>query len=264
MKIATWNINSIKVRLPAVTQYIQETSPDVLALQETKSQDENFPKAEIEKLGYSCVFTGQKTYNGVALIFKKTLSDINLNPIKTPENEKRSIAAVFDKTLILNLYVVNGQDVGTDKYQYKLRWLQTVFDYLKEATKKYKNIIVLGDFNIAPTDADVFDVEATRDQILCSSKERAFLGKFKTLGLNDLFTQFDYPEKTFSWWDYRGGAFHKNIGYRIDLILGSENIAKKCKEVYIDKHTRHKSWCKNEPRTSDHAPVVAIVDKEKP
>ena len=132
MKIATWNINSIKVRLPAVTQYIQETSPYILALQETKSQDENFPKAENEKLGYSCVFTGQKTYNGVALIFKKTLSDINLNPIKTPENEKRSIAAVFDKTLILNLYVVNGQDVGTDKYQYKLRWLQTVFDYLKE------------------------------------------------------------------------------------------------------------------------------------
>ncbi len=196
MKIATWNINSIKVRLPAVTQYILETSPDVLALQETKSIDENFPKEEIEKLGYKCFFTGQKTYNGVATIFRNAPS----------------------------------------------------------------NIIVLGDFNIAPTDADVFDVEATHNQILCSPKERDFIDRLKKIGLNDLFLKFDHPEKTFSWWDYRGGAFHKNIGYRIDLILGTTDIYERTKDVFVDKHTRHKKWCKKEPRTSDHAPVVAIVD----
>ncbi len=260
MKIATWNINSIKVRLPAVTQYILETSPDVLALQETKSIDENFPKEEIEKLGYKCFFTGQKTYNGVATIFRNAPSDILLNPISTAEDEKRSLAAVYNDTLILNLYVVNGQDIGTDKYKYKLRWLESVIKYLNKIKKKYTNIIVLGDFNIAPTDADVFDVAATHNQILCSPKERDFIDRLKKIGLNDLFLKFDHPEKTFSWWDYRGGAFHKNIGYRIDLILGTTDIYERTKDVFVDKHTRHKKWCKKEPRTSDHAPVVAIVD----
>ncbi len=259
MKIATWNINSIKVRLPAVMQYLEETSPDVLALQETKAIDENFPKEEIEKLGYSCIFSGQKTYNGVALISKTKPAEIEINPVTTNEDEKRSIAATYSGIKVLNLYVVNGQDVGTEKYKYKLRWLKSLLSYVENSIKNHKNIVILGDFNIAPTDNDVFDVESTKGQILCSPKERDVLKKLETLGLTDLFLNFNHPPKTFSWWDYRAGAFHKNIGYRIDLILGTKPISEICRQVYIDKETRHKSWCKKEPRTSDHAPVVAIL-----
>ena len=260
MKIVTWNINSIKVRLPAIIQYLSETSTDILALQETKTIDENFPVEEIQKLGYSCIFTGQKTYNGAAIIFKGEPSDVELNPISTPEDEKRSVSATYNNIKILNLYVVNGQDVGTEKYNYKLRWLTALIEYVEKIIDKHQDIVILGDFNIAPTDADVFDIEMTKNQILCSSKERSFLKKLHTLGLSDLFIKFKHPEKTFSWWDYRGGAFHRNIGYRIDLILGTESISNRCTQVHIDKHTRHKTWCKKEPRTSDHAPVVAIVD----
>ncbi len=260
MKIATWNINSIKVRLPAVKQYLKETCPDVLALQETKALDENFPKEEIEDLGYSCIFVGQKTYNGVALISKEKPSKIEINPITTDENEKRSIAATYSGVRILNLYVVNGQDIGTEKFKYKLRWLKALLVYVKNTLKDYKKMVILGDFNIAPTDKDVFDVKETKEQILCSSEERNVLKKLQTLGLSDLFLNFDKPPKTFSWWDYRAGAFHKNIGYRIDLILGNKLISDACKDVYVDKQTRHKSWCKEEPRTSDHAPVVAVFE----
>ena len=261
MKIATWNINSIKVRLPAVIQYLEETAPDVLALQETKALDENFPEKEIKKLGYSCIFTGQKTYNGVAIISKTKPLEVELNPVTTSENEKRSIAATYSGVKVLNLYVVNGQDIGTPKYQYKLRWLKALLEYASSITKEHTKIEILGDFNIAPTDNDVFDIEATKEQILCSSEERNILKELKKIGLNDLFLNFNYPPKTFSWWDYRGGAFHRNIGYRIDLILGSKLIEGTCSKVYIDKETRHKSWCKKEPRTSDHAPVVAVFEE---
>ena len=236
MKVATWNINSIKVRLPAVIQYLEETSPDVLALQETKCTNDNFPSNEIEKLGYTCIFSGQKTYNGVALILKEKPTEIELDPITTLENEKRSISATYTGIKILNLYVVNGQDIGSTKYEYKLRWLDVLLEYLFDTIKKHNKIIVLGDFNIAPTDDDVFDIEMTKNQILCSSKERSYLNKLAKLGLTDLFLNFQHPTKTFSWWDYRAGSFHRNIGYRIDLILGTRLVSQSCGEVYIDKY----------------------------
>ena len=261
MIIATWNVNSIKVRLPNVLQYLKQFKPDVLALQETKSLDENFPEEEIKAVGYHCYFCGQKTYNGVAILAKAKCKSIEINPIAIDKTEIRSIAVTYEEVKIINVYVVNGQDIGTEKYLHKLNWLKRLHLYVKSCLEKHKKIIVLGDFNIAPTDDDVFDVEKTKEQILCSTKERGALTKLLKLGLYDIFNDFNFPTKTFSWWDYRGGAFHRNIGYRIDLILGSKSIQANCSEYIIDKETRHKSWCKKEPRTSDHAPVRILVNE---
>ena len=172
----------------------------------------------------------------------------------------RSISAVYNGIRIVNLYVVNGQNVGTPKYEYKLKWLKKLISYTTKELEKDRDLILLGDFNIAPTDNDVFDVEITHNEILCSPKERELLAKLLSLGLYDLFNDYDYPSQTFTWWDYRGGAFQRNIGYRIDLILGSKSIKKRCSEYLIDKKTRHKSWCLAEPRTSDHVPVRVLLD----
>lgn len=259
MIITTWNVNSIKVRLPAVLQYLVEFEPDVLVLQETKTLDENFPLHEINDAGYHAVFYGQKTYNGVAIISKSKPSSIEYNPIETSAKEARSLAVMIDNIKIVNLYVVNGQSVGSDKYKYKMQWLKRLQSYAKSSISKSDNVILLGDFNIAPTDDDVFDVEQTKDQILCSSAERSALKKILDLGFYDIFNDFDYPPKTFTWWDYRSGAFQRNIGYRIDLILASQNIKDICNGYFIDKETRYKSWCLIEPRTSDHAPVRIIL-----
>ena len=259
MILSTWNVNSIKVRLPAILQYLQEQKPDVLVLQETKCLDENFPSNELLEVGYHSVFCGQKTYNGVAILSNKKLDDVSLNPVSTVEGEMRSIAASFDDIRIINLYVVNGQSVGTTKFTYKIKWFKKLLDYTNIQSKKYKNIIIMGDFNIAPNDDDVFDVEATANQVLCSSQERTLLAELISQGFYDLFQDFNFPPKTFTWWDYRGGAFHRNIGYRIDLILGTISIKQKCLDYIIDKETRHKSWCLLEPRTSDHAPCRVIL-----
>ena len=255
MIISTWNINSIKVRLPAVLQYLDEFSPDVLVLQETKSTDDNFPVDDIVNSGYSVVFYGQKTYNGVAIISKTKPSFVEYNPVKTSANEARSITAVIDGITIVNLYVVNGKDVGTDKYAYKLAWLKKLQSYTKSLLSKTDQLVLLGDFNIAPTDDDVFDIEKTKDQILCSQDERKSLQKLVSMGLHDVFHDYSFPSQTFTWWDYRSGAFQRNIGYRIDLILLTDSLKKRCTDYYIDKDTRYKSWCLLEPRTSDHVPV---------
>ena len=261
MIVVTWNVNSIKVRLPNVLQYLKQFKPDILALQETKSLDENFPEEEIKKAGYHAYFCGQKTYNGVAILAKNECSNIENNPVVIDKSEIRSIAATYRDTKIVNVYVVNGQNVGTEKYLHKLNWLKKLNLYIESCLRKHKKLIILGDFNIAPTDNDVFDVEQTKEQILCSTQERTALGKLLKQGLYDVFNDFNFPPKTFSWWDYRGGAFHKNVGYRIDLILGSKPIKDACSEYIIDKETRHKSWCKKEPRTSDHAPVRIILNE---
>lgn len=259
MILSTWNVNSIKVRLPAVIQYLQEQNPDILVLQETKSLDDNFPVKELLDVGYHSVFCGQKTYNGVAILSKKKLSDVSLNPISTVEGEMRSIAASYGNLRIINLYVVNGQSVGTQKFNYKLKWFNKLLDYTNIQLSMHNDIVIMGDFNIAPSDDDVFDVDATSNQILCSSKERKLLDSLMSQGFYDLFHESNYPPKTFTWWDYRGGAFYRNIGYRIDLILGTKSIKKSCIDFIIDKETRHKSWCLLEPRTSDHAPCRVIL-----
>jgi len=260
MIVVTWNVNSIKVRLHAVLQYLLEENPDVLVLQETKSIDENFPVSAFSDAGYHVIFCGQKTYNGVAIISKDKPKDVQINPVSTDENEMRSISAIYNGIRVVNLYVVNGQNVDTPKYEYKLKWLKKLISYTKKELEKSNDLMLLGDFNIAPTDNDVFDVEITHDEILCSSKERELLATLLSLGLHDLFNDYDYPPQTFTWWDYRGGAFQRNIGYRIDLILGSKSVKKRCLEYFIDKKTRHKSWCLAEPRTSDHVPVRVLLD----
>ena len=260
MIISTWNVNSIKVRIHGVLQYLEEFNPDVLVLQETKSTDDNFPVDTIVDAGSQVTFHGQKTYNGVAIISKLKPSNVELNPVKTDKNEARSLLVTIDGISILNLYVVNGHDIDTDKYAYKLSWLKKLHTFTKKLLSHTDKVVLLGDFNIAPTNNDVFDVEKTSGQILCSDKERSALQKLLDLGLYDVFDDFNFPPKTFTWWDYRSGAFQRNIGYRIDLILASDKIRKKCSGYYIDKETRHKSWCLVEPRTSDHAPVRIILE----
>ena len=260
MIISTWNVNSIKVRIHAVLQYLEEFNPDVLVLQETKSTDDNFPVDAIIDAGYHVNFYGQKTYNGVAIISKSTPSYVEINPIKTDKNEARSLLVTIDEISILNLYVVNGQDINTDKYAYKLSWLKQLHKFTKKLLSQNDKVVLLGDFNIAPTNDDVFDIEKTSGQILCSDKERSALQRLLSLGLHDVFDDFNFPANTFTWWDYRSGAFQRNIGYRIDLILVSDKIRKKCSGYFIDKETRHKSWCLVEPRTSDHAPVRIILE----
>jgi len=260
MIISTWNVNSFKVLIHGVFQYLEEFNPDVLVLQETKSTDDNFPVDTIVDAGYQVTFHGQKTYNGVAIISKLKPSNVELNPVKTDKNEARSLLVTIDGISILNLYVVNGHDIDTDKYAYKLSWLKKLHTFTKKLLSHTDKVVLLGDFNIAPTNNDVFDVEKTSGQILCSDKERSALQKLLDLGLYDVFDDFNFPPKTFTWWDYRSGAFQRNIGYRIDLILASDKIRKKCSGYYIDKETRHKSWCLVEPRTSDHAPVRIILE----
>ena len=219
MIIASWNVNSIKVRLPNVLKYLQDYKPDVLVLQETKVTDDCFPSDAIESSGYHSVYCGQKTYNGVAVISKKKPSSFELNPIHIDKTEMRSILIVYENITILNVYVVNGKSIDSDKYQYKLDWLDMLYDYSSNIISKTDNFVILGDFNIAPTDDDVPDPEACKGQILCSPNERNSLKKLMDLGLIDIFNKFQFPEKTYTWWDYRAGCFHRNIGYRIDLIL---------------------------------------------
>tara|TARA_B000000609_G_C24167572_1_gene347989 strand:+ start:71 stop:850 length:780 start_codon:yes stop_codon:yes gene_type:complete len=259
MILASWNVNSIKVRLPNVLKYLNDYKPDVLVLQETKVVDDAFPSDVLRSAGYHSVYCGQKTYNGVAIITKKEPSSHLLNPVYLDREEMRSIVIEYEDITILNVYVVNGKSVDSDKYQYKLDWLQALYTYSSKTLSKTNEFVILGDFNIAPSDNDVPDPNSSKNQILCSDPERESLKKLKDLGLIDLFNKFDFPKNTYTWWDYRAGCFHRDIGYRIDLILATKTIADKCSDYFIDKDTRHKSWCPDEPRTSDHAPVRIII-----
>ncbi len=254
MKIATWNVNSLKVRLPQVVEWIGIHKPDVLALQETKVTDENFPAVEINASGYETAFSGQKTYNGVAMLTTTPVEDVDTNFPGLVTEERRTIAATVNGVRIVNLYVVNGQEVGSEKYAYKLKWLDAVADYLHAQVQKWGDVIVVGDFNIAPEDRDVHDPEAWREQILCSTPEREALQKILELGFSDVFRKFEQDDKSFSWWDYRAAAFRRNMGLRIDLVLATERLRDVCVGCDIDKSPR-----KNE-RPSDHAPVVAEFD----
>ncbi|MEG3591774.1 MAG: exodeoxyribonuclease III [Pseudomonadota bacterium] len=253
MKIASWNVNSLRVRLPHVLKWIEENSIDIIALQETKTQDENFPEDEIKKAGYHAVFQGQKTYNGVAIFSKKPPSEVVFE-IKGTENfGKRIIAATINNVRVLNLYVINGAEVGSEKYNQKLKWLKAVKKFIEEDSKKYKDYLIMGDFNIAPGDPDVHDPAAWEGKILCSEKERKALKSILDLGFVDSFRLFEQEEKVFSWWDYRAGGFRRNHGLRIDLILASENAKSRCKSSIVDKTPR--GW----DRPSDHAPVCVEI-----
>lgn len=251
MKIATWNVNSLRVRLPHVLQWLEAAQPDVLAIQETKTVDEQFPLAELEAAGYHAVFAGQKTYNGVAILSKSLAKAVITDIPDLDDPQRRILAATIEGVRIVNLYVVNGAEVGSDKYAYKLDWLAKVTAWLQQQAALYPSLVVLGDFNIAPEDRDVHDPVVWGEGILCSPAERAALQTIQALGLSDTFRQFTQPDKSFSWWDYRGGGFRRNHGLRIDLILASKPLANVCQSCVIDREPR--TW----EKPSDHTPVVA-------
>lgn len=252
MLIASWNVNSITVRLEAVLKWLENTKPDILCLQETKIVDNKFPTHAFEKAGYHCEFTGQPTYNGVAILAKSPLTNVEKHlAINKQDSQKRFIKADFHGTTIINTYVPNGQAVGSEKFAYKLDFLNTFKRYLSAKHKPSQSIIWCGDFNIAPEGIDTFDVAATDGEIMCSEPERSLLNEIKLWGFVDTFRQHNKGPGHFSWWDYRVGAFRRNMGYRIDHIWVSKPLTQSCTRAWIDKEPR--KW----ERPSDHAPVLA-------
>ena len=253
MKIAAWNVNSLKVRLPQLLDWLAAQQPDVLCLQETKLEDVNFPQQAIVDAGYAVVFHGQKTYNGVALLSRLGLDvdDVVCNNPHFPDPQKRLIAATVQGVRVISAYVPNGQEVGSDKYAYKLDWLAALERWLGEELAQHPQLALAGDFNIAPEDRDVHNPASWAGQILCSDAEREAFRRLLALGLKDSFRLFEQPEKSFSWWDYRMLGFQKNLGLRIDHVLLSDALAAQCTAAGIDREMRKRE------RPSDHAPVWA-------
>ncbi|MGH8398849.1 MAG: exodeoxyribonuclease III [Gammaproteobacteria bacterium] len=250
MKIATWNVNSLRVRLPHVLKWLASEKPDVLALQETKTEDRDFPVVEFQRAGYQVAFSGQPTYNGVALLSRTPL---NVRATALPNFEdaqKRVLAANVGNLLVLNLYVPNGQTVDSDKYQYKLKWLKALNRWLKVLLSEQPQLVVLGDLNVAPEDRDVHDPEAWQGQVLVSTPEREAFRGLLALGLKDSFRQFEQDGGHYSWWDYRAAGFQRDFGMRIDHILLSPALSERATAVHIDKEPR--GW----ERPSDHTPII--------
>ena len=258
MKLATWNVNSLKVRLPQVLEWLAANPVEVLCLQETKQQDVDFPKDELMAAGYHSVFTGQKTYNGVAILSREAAIDVQMgipalrhgSGQAFEDEQKRVIAATFGDVRVVNVYIPNGQSLDSDKYQYKLAWLKALHDWLKQELVRYPKLLLLGDYNIAPEDRDVHDPAAWVGNVLVSEPERDAFRALVALGLKDSYRLLEQAEKTFSWWDYRMMAFRRNMGMRIDHILISEALVPECKSCIIDKAPRKLE------RPSDHTPVV--------
>ncbi len=254
MKLATWNVNSLKVRLPQVLQWLESSPVDVLCLQETKLTDDKFPASEIEAAGYQVAFTGQKTYNGVAILSRHPITEVVKNNPLFPDEQQRIISATIENMRIVCAYVPNGQAVGSDKYEYKLRWLEALIQWLEGELQRFPSLAILGDYNIAPTDADVHDPAAWQDQVLVSAPERAAFERLCALPLADAFRLFPQAEKLYSWWDYRQMAFRRNRGLRIDHILLSPALVQRCTACEIDKLPR--KW----EQPSDHTPVIATLE----
>ena len=262
MKIASWNVNSLNVRLPHLQQWLGTFAPDIVGLQETKLDDERFPDDALLEAGYRSVFAGQKTYNGVAILSREPATDVQVGIPGFDDEQKRVIAATVgapgspQALRIVNLYVVNGQDVGTDKYDYKLRWLDAVHGWLAGEIKAHPQLVVLGDFNIAPDDRDVHDPVVWNDSsILTSTAERAALRRLLAIGLHDSYRLHNDEGGVFSWWDYRAAGFRRNLGLRIDLCLVSDALKSRCTSASIDKEPR--TW----ERPSDHAPALVQLSR---
>ena len=255
MRLAAWNVNSLKVRLPQLLEWLAARQPDVVCLQETKLEDQNFPLQDIVAAGYEVAFTGQKTYNGVALLSRCALSDVVCGNPYFPDPQKRLIAATVQGIRVICAYVPNGQAIGSDKFEYKLAWLKALEPWIGEQLATNPMLALAGDFNIAPEDRDVHNPAAWEGQILCSEPERSAFQTLLKLGLKDSFRLFEQAEKSFSWWDYRMLGFQKNQGLRIDHILLSAPLAERCNAAGIDREMRKRE------RPSDHAPVTAdIID----
>jgi exodeoxyribonuclease III len=250
MKFATWNVNSLNVRLPHVLDWLQSNQPDVLCLQETKQEDHKFPYADLQTIGYQAIHIGQKTYNGVAIISRHAMTDIQHNIPQFADDQQRVIAATIAGKRVVCAYIPNGQAVDSDKYQYKLRWLTALNGWLKNELSLHPNLLLLGDYNIAPEDRDCHDPSAWLGQVLVSPAERAAFQALLELGLHDSFRLFEQADKSFSWWDYRMMGFRRNLGMRIDHILVSDALKSHCVAAHIDKAPRKLE------RPSDHTPVV--------
>jgi exodeoxyribonuclease-3 len=253
MKIASWNVNSLNVRLPHLTEWLAQATPDVVALQETKLEDARFPVDELAAAGYRAVYSGQKTYNGVAILARQEhgeLRDVVTDIPGLDDPQRRILAASVGDLRIVDLYVVNGKAVGDEKYEYKLRWLAKVRDFIARELERHPKMVVLGDFNIAPDDRDVYDPVAWGEEVLCSPPERAALKSITDLGLADSFRLFESEGGHFSWWDYRQGAFRRNMGLRIDLVLIGEALKSVAAGASIDRTPR--TW----ERPSDHTPAI--------
>ncbi len=254
MRIATWNVNSLRVRAPHVLDWVADRRPDLLALQETKLTDACFPVMEFAEAGYCATYSGQKTYNGVALLTRRPVTDVVTDIPGLEDPQRRILAATMDGVRVINLYVVNGSAVGSDKFEYKLHWLSRVRDYVAREIARHAYLVVLGDFNIAPADLDVHDPELWRERILCSTPEREALRALLDTGLEDVYRRLHPESPGFTWWDYRAAAFRRNLGLRIDLILATPTLAARATACEVDTGPRRL------PRPSDHAPVWADFD----
>jgi exodeoxyribonuclease-3 len=250
MRLATWNVNSLKVRLPHVLDWLNANPVDVLCLQETKQQDSDFPQAALQEAGYHSVFSGQKTYNGVAILSRTPGQDVQHGIPDHGDDQKRVIAATYGDIRVVDVYIPNGQSVDSDKYQYKLAWLTALHDWLEQELLRYPKLVLLGDYNIAPEDRDVHDPAAWQGNVLVSEPEREKFRSLERLGLHDSFRLFEQAEKSFTWWDYRMMGFRRNHGLRIDHILISEPLVVQCKSCVIDREPRKLE------RPSDHTPVI--------
>jgi len=258
MKIATWNVNSIAIRLEQVLDWLETTGTDVLCLQETKTVDGKFPVEAIENAGYKVAFIGQKSYNGVAIISKHGISDVQKNfPDDDADAPKRLIAATIENIRIVNTYIPNGTELWTDKFTFKLDWLQRLRKFFDESCDKNSDVLLCGDFNVAPDERDVWNVGVWQGKLHFSKPERAALHHVKQWGFTDVFRQMNGDEKKFSWWNYREGAFLKNQGLRIDHIWTSKSLAEKCVGCWIDRKPR------GAERPSDHTPVIAEFKLQK-
>ena len=250
MKIASWNVNSLNVRLPHLEQWLATFAPDIVGLQETKLEDHRFPEAALATLGYHSVFSGQKTYNGVAILSRDEPREVLVGVPGFEHEHRRAIAATVGDVRIVDLYVVNGQDVGTDKYELKLAWLAAVRDWLEDEARRHPRLVVLGDFNIAPDARDVHDPAVWNDDhILTSAPERAALRDLLATGLHDGYRLLHQDSGVFSWWDYRQAGFRRDLGLRIDLTLVSDALRPQVRAAGIDREPR--GW----ERPSDHAPA---------
>ena len=253
MKLATWNVNSIKVRLPHLADWLAQARPNVVCLQEIKSEEAKFPRAELAAAGYTATVSGQKTYNGVAILSIESMSDLSSGIPGFADEQKRVVAATVGDVRVICVYCPNGQAVGSDKYDYKLRWFAALRDYLAAELPRHPRLAVAGDFNVAPEDRDVHDPKAWEGQVHVSEPERTAWRALLALGLKDSFRLFAQPDKVFSWWDYRMMAFRRNAGLRIDQILLSPDLAQRCTSCIVDKAPRRLE------RPSDHAPVLAEI-----
>jgi exodeoxyribonuclease-3 len=257
MKLATWNVNSLKVRLPHLTDWLAKAQPDVVCLQELKCEDAKFPRAELETAGYLSAFSGQKTYNGVAILSRSPLLDVSAGIPGFQDEQKRVVAATVGGLRVICVYCPNGQAVGSEKYDYKLRWFAALKETIAAEISRHPALAVAGDFNVAPEDRDVHDPKAWEGQVHVSEPERSAWRALLALGLKDSFRLFEQPEKIYSWWDYRMMGFRRNAGLRIDHVLVSAELAKRCTACTVDKAPRKLE------RPSDHAPVIAEFSEDQ-